>query len=80
MILKQKIILWAAISIIGVMLLFPPWTTIDWNHRAAGPYRFVFCAPNERGAMIDKGRLLLPVLVVALVAGALLYTSRNKDD
>jgi len=48
---KQLIVMWVAITMIGLMCLFPPWIfkirseSSDINITAPGPYRLVFFGP-----------------------------------
>ncbi len=76
-------ILWPAISIIVLFILFPPWTRTyrlpSSNIKAMEPigYGFLLHPPEANrhsGVSIDFPRLGLQCGIVVLVAGALYYT------
>ena len=72
---KQLIVIWVAIGIIGVMVLFPPWYEQIGKYRISAGYEFIGSRYTTR---LDWGRLLLPIAGVAIVAIGLFLSFRDK--
>ena len=72
---KQKASLWIGIGLIGVQILFPPWTSSLGNLG----YRFIFHS-TILDETIDWSRLIGPVVLVAVLTGAALITLRGSKE
>ena len=91
---KQKIVIWAAIAVIALMCLFPPWikfnasrTSVYGQSYTSIGYRPIFLPPkttsNITGFSIDLKRLFVQIFVVVIVVSGYLVTfekHRKRED
>lgn len=77
--------MWAGILVIVAMCIFPPWDRFTfslWDDRPGywmdGGYRFFLSPPPSGQTKIDWGVLFPPIVVVAIIAGGLIVTLRDR--
>lgn len=74
---KQLLVIWVAIGITGLMLLFPPWVSrIETPLISSEGYHAIFNPPFY--ATIDWSRLLPPIVVVVIIAAGLIFTFKDR--
>ena len=85
-------IIWCAVAVIIVMILFPPWKyTYNRPHQfkaeKPGPYAFLLDPPDSRSRLwsvkVDFVRLGLQIAIIVLILSVFLVTSRiraTKND
>jgi hypothetical protein len=78
--MRQRAILVAAIALVAVMLLFPPWYTAggeDGAHRFHRGYRFINDPPAGR-SRIEYTRYLAGIALVCFVAALGFFETQDR--
>lgn len=76
---KQRRVIYAALAVLALMLLFPPWEGGSRYGRFPG-YYFFLDPYHAAGHRVDWGRVLLQVLIVAVVTtGAVLKLGEKPE-
>ena len=82
---KQNYVLWIGVALVVLLLIFPPWKfsskAFGAQSETPGPYALIFNPPKGAGTVqVDMTRLAIPVGVVILITGAVLFTLRNNKN
>lgn len=91
--IKQKIALWAGISIVTLMVLFPPWkieqgrriipslslteTKYSPSNVVSGEYKLLFNSPHNAKG-IDVGRLSVQIFIVLIITSGMILSLKNR--
>ena len=81
---KQKTVLLCAASILGIMLLFPPYTVKNSAVLLKSGYGFLFALPThlqnttELAATVNVPTFLIQIFVV-LAAGGMVYLALKEE-
>jgi hypothetical protein len=80
---KQKICLWIGITIIVLLVLFPPWHSYVPPNATPEPlgYAFIFVPPKDYGGfhpVLNIPRLIVQCVLVSIISGGLIVIFKEK--
>jgi len=87
MIRKQTWALWVGVALVGLLLIVPPWkfsfSGAIYREQPGPLLPYLPPAPARKeketwSVRLDTKRMIVPVVLVAIVTGALLVTLRDK--